>query len=221
MLPFIPCANDSPAQDPLTEGLLERFRQAAKSPEGLFAYPTGRQGLRELGYPPDFIDSLPDSVAQCYCGVGNPFAPGLPAKGAQVLDVGCGAGVDALAASYLSGGQGGVVGLEFSPHMLARAEENLRACAARNVIFQQGDAQALPFADASFDLLISNGVYNLVPNKSRALAEAFRVLRSGGRLQMADQILESEEAPACPLPQPGAAPALFAGTSKQASDWAR
>lgn len=211
-------AKGAPAQNSLAEGLLARFRQVAKSPEGLFAYPTGREGLQELGYPQDFIDTLPDSVARCYCGVGNPFAPGLPAKGAQVLDVGCGAGVDALAASHILSGQCSVWGLEFSPHMLARAGENLQACGARNIALLQGDAQSLPFADASFDLLISNGVYNLVPDKPRALAEAFRVLRPGGRLQMADQIQESDAAPACPLPPPNG---LSKASLGQADDWAR
>lgn len=188
------------------EALLRRFSQAALSPDGLFAYPTGRQGLRALAYPPDFIDSLPDEAAQCYCGVGNPFAPGLPVPGARVLDVGCGAGVDALAAARFVGTQGSVAGLEFSPHMLARAEANVRLCGVAKVSLALGGAESLPFADASFDLLISNGVYNLVPDKPRALAEAFRVLAPGGRLQLADQIRESELPQACPLPQPGESP---------------
>ncbi|HWR02539.1 MAG TPA: methyltransferase domain-containing protein [Humidesulfovibrio sp.] len=193
-------------QKSIEEALSQRFRQAAVSPDGLFAYPTGREGLRALAYPPDFIDSLLDEAAQCYCGVGNPFAPGLPEPGERVLDVGCGAGVDAIAAARFVGPQGCVAGLELSPHMLARAEANLHLSGAANVMLEQGGAESLPFADASFDLLISNGVYNLVPNKPRALAEAFRVLAPGGRLQVADQIRESEQPQSCPLPQPGESP---------------
>jgi len=193
--------------------ILERFDQAAVSPEGLFQYPTGRAGLIALGYPADFIDSLPDCVAQCYCGVGNPFSPGLPGKGWSVLDVGCGAGVDALAASCIVGEEGRITGLEFSPAMLARAAENMRLCNAHTVSLHQGNAETLPFPDASFDMVISNGVYNLVPNKPRALAEAFRVLKAGGVIQIADQIRRSDQPPACPLPAPGA--------SRQTSNWAR
>lgn len=205
----------APAPPPFNAGaaIIERFKKAAVSPEGLFEYPTGRAGLLALGYSADFIESLPDSVAQCYCGVGNPFAPGLPGKGWRVLDVGCGAGVDALAASRVVGEEGHVAGLEFSPAMLARAAENLRLCNALAVSLHQGGAEALPFPDASFDMLISNGVYNLVPNKPRALAEAFRVLKPGGVFQIADQVRSSDQPPACPLPAPGA--------PLPASDWAK
>lgn len=204
-------ASIPPKQESIEEALLKRFRQAAVSPQGLFAYPTGRQGLQALDYPADFMGALPDSVAQCYCGVGNPFAPGLPETGASVLDVGCGAGVDAIAAARFAGPQGSVAGLEFSPDMLARAGENIRLCGTGNVTLAQGSAENLPFADASFDMLISNGVFNLVQDKARALAEAFRVLKSGGRLQVADQIRESDQPQSCPLPQPGESPgALWA-----------
>lgn len=192
--------------------ILDRFRKAATSPAGIFQYPTGREGLRGLGYPAAFVDALPDRVAQCFCGVGNPFEPLAPLTGLHVLDVGCGAGVDALAAAYFVGARGRVTGLEFSPHMLARAQENLRLCNAENVSLLRGGAEELPFADASFDLIISNGVYNLVQDKARALAEARRVLRPGGLLQVADQILESDQPPSCPLPAPGQPP--------RASAWA-
>lgn len=193
--------------------ILERFAKAAVNPERLFAYPTGRDGLLQLGYDANFIASLPDAVAQCYCGVGNPFAPGLPCKGWSVLDVGCGAGVDALAASQAVGEGGQVTGVELSPAMLARAAANLRLCNTRTVSLRQAGAEALPFPDCSFDMLISNGVYNLVPDKPRALAEAFRVLKPGGVVQLADQILDSDHPPACPLPAPG--------SRQQASNWAR
>ena len=200
-------------QGDIENELLTRFRKAAMSPQGLFDYPTGREGLRSLGYPHDFVSSLPDRVAECYCGVGNPFAPGLPSKGEHVLDVGCGAGVDALAAATFVGPDGRVEGLEFSPDMLARAVDNAGLCGAGNLALQRGSAERLPYPDSSFDLLISNGVYNLVQDKPRALAEAFRILRPGGRMQLADQILEAETAPACTLPRLGA--------PTPAASWAR
>ena len=119
-----------------------------------------------------------------------------------MLDVGSGAGVDALVAAFYVGPSGSVTGLEFSQEMLARAEANAALAGCGNVRFVPGAAQALPCADASFDLVLSNGVYNLVQPKRLALAEAFRVLRPGGRLQVADQILE-EDAP-LPVNQPSA-----------------
>jgi Methylase involved in ubiquinone/menaquinone biosynthesis len=204
------------ADEAVEQALRERFRAAAQSPAGLFAYPTGLEGLRTLGYPEDLLAALPAEVATCYCGVGNVFAPGLPAPGETVLDVGCGAAVDALIAARWVGQGGRVEGVEFSEDMLRRGEANARLAGADNLRLAAGRAESLPEADASFDLVISNGVYNLVPDKHRALAEAFRVLKSGGRLQVADQITEADTA-ACPLPPPGA----LADPAARTRHWAR
>lgn len=171
----------------------ERFRKAAASPRGLFAYLTGRAALLALGYPEQALSVLPESVQECYCGVGNPFAAGLPGAGETVLDVGCGAGVDALVAALQVGAQSQATGLEFCPEMRERAQANAALSGIGNATFVAGEAEQLPFADASFDLLLSNGVYNLVLRKQQALAEAFRVLRPGARLQVADQIREESE----------------------------
>lgn len=198
-------------KDDANRAILERFRRAAVSPQGLFSYPTGPEGLAALGYDATLLARLPAEIQACYCGVGNPFAAGLPATGQRVLDVGCGAGVDALLAALCVGPDGAVEGLELSPDMLDRARANAALAGLEGAAFRQGGAESLPYADASFDLVISNGVLNLVPDKARALAEAFRVLRPGGRMQVADQILEADQAPSCPLPQPGFA----------AADWAR
>ncbi len=186
----------------IEEQVRERFRNVAKSPRGHFAYPTGREGLLALGYAGEELSALPAPVQECFCGVGNPFSAGLPEAGGQVLDVGCGAGVDALVAAYHIGQTGCVTGLEFSPEMLELAQANAALADCGNVRFLPGAAQALPFADESFDLVLSNGVYNLVLRKRQALSEAFRVLRPGGRLQVADQILE--DAAPLPVSQPAA-----------------
>jgi arsenite methyltransferase len=114
---------------------------------------------------------------------------GLPAKGCVVLDVGCGCGVDTLVAAEIAGETGHAVGVEMSTDMLATACLNAQAAGADNVEFVEGSAERLPFEDASFDLLISSGVYNLVIDKHAALAEAFRVIKPGGRIQIADQML--------------------------------
>jgi len=208
-------AQPSPAA--IDQALCERFRAVAHSPEGLFSYPTGLAGLRALDYPAEALAALPEDVLACYCGVGNPFAAGFPDPGETVLDVGCGAGVDTLVAAHYVGASGLVAGLEFSPEMVLRGQKNIRACGIAAVGFAQGRAERLPFADAAFDRVISNGVFNLVQDKTEALSEAHRVLKPGGLVQVADQILESDEAPACQLLPAGPG----AGPEARAQQWAR
>lgn len=169
--------------------LRDKYEKVAAGASGQFRYPSGEAGLKGLGYEPDWYEPLPRPVRECFCGVGNPFSMGLPAKGARVLDVGCGCGVDTLLAAGFAWPQGNAVGLERSPTMLAKARENAQVTGIVNAAFMPGSAEFLPFADASFDLVISSGVYNLVIDKEKALAEAYRVLAPGGRLQVADQIL--------------------------------
>ena len=188
----------------IADEIRERFRKVAQGPRGHFSYPTGREGLVQLNYAMDAIDSLPATVLNFYCGVGNPFAAGVPRVGSRVLDVGCGAGVDALIAAYHSGSTGRVDGLEFSADMLARAKANAAEAECDTVVFTEGSAEKLPYSDGAFDLLISNGVFNLVLRKRQALEEAYRVLRPGGMLQIADQILEVDEPPQMDPVSPGA-----------------
>ncbi|KAF0233353.1 MAG: type 11 [Desulfovibrionaceae bacterium] len=167
----------------------DKYRKVASSAAGLFRYPTGQAGLDGQGYAPQWLKHLPPAVRECFCGVGNPFSMGLPAKGQAVLDVGCGCGVDTLVAAGLVGETGRAVGVEMSTDMLATARLNAQAAGAENVEFAEGSAERLPFEGASFDLLISSGVYNLVIDKQAALTEAFRVLKPGGSIQIADQML--------------------------------
>ena len=169
-----------------------KYAKVAIGPEGLFRYPTGRAGLEALNYDPELIHALPEPVAASYCGVGNPFSLGPIHKGEAFLDIGCGAGVDIIVAAMMVGSKGTRAGIEMVPEMLARARENLRMTDLKDVTLVDGSAEKLPFLDESFEVVISNGVFNLVMDKARALQEVFRVLKPRGRLMVADQILAGE-----------------------------
>lgn len=179
---------DTPALKRIHAGICDKYAKVASSPEGQFEYPTGRKGLETLNYDEDLIQKLPDAVASSYCGVGNPFSLGRINPGEQVLDIGCGAGVDAILAAMMVGTAGSVTGLDMVPQMIAQAEINLRMMNHKNVNFQKTSAESLPFADETFDVVISNGAINLIPDKEAVLGEIIRVLKPSGRLMVADQI---------------------------------
>ena len=173
----------------IEQSIRDKYRKVAANPHGLFNYPTGQAGLDGLSYDPRLYAHLPDSVREYFCGVGNPFAAGPILDGESVLDVGCGAGVDACIAAELAGPRGLAVGVDGSAEMIGRARENAGLAGLDNTCFMEGSAEFLPMEDERFDVVISSGAYNLVIDKSNALAEAWRVLRPGGRLQVADQML--------------------------------
>ena len=178
--------------DKIYKGIRKKYKKAAKSPDGLFKYPTGKAGLEALQYDPEIIKALPETVTASYCGVGNPFTLGAINQGESVLDIGCGAGVDAIFAAKMAGQKGKVAGIDIMPEMLQQAEKNIKLANLDNVTFEKASSDKLPFPDKSFDVAISNGVFNLVPDKPGALSEAFRVLKPSGRLMIADQILVGE-----------------------------
>ena len=169
-------------------GIREKYTIVAKSPEGQFKYPTGKDALEGLHYDKTLIDELPTGVASSYCGVGNPFSLGKINQGENILDIGCGAGVDTILAAIMVGSKGSVVGVDIVPEMIARAESNLQMVGLDNVNFQQVSGENLPFSSDTFDVVISNGVINLIPDKEAAMSEILRVLKPSGRLMMADQI---------------------------------
>lgn len=179
----------------IRSGIAEKYRKVAVSPAGLFRYPTGAASALGLGYPRDLLAVIPSAIRDRFVGVGNPFSLGPVNPGEVVLDLGCGVGFDALLAAQIVGPAGRVVGIDLSPEMLAVAEAGRIEAAFPQVEFRQGTVEALPFPDASFDLALSNGVLNLVPDKPAALREIFRVLRPGGRLQACDMGLVGEGPP--------------------------
>jgi arsenite methyltransferase len=169
-------------------GIREKYVQVAVSPGGHFNYPVGRAGLKALGYDPTWTDRLPEHVADSYCGVGNPFSLGEIRPGDNVLDIGCGAGVDTIIAAMMVGSHGRAMGIDLVPEMVRRAEKNRRQMGAGNLRFREADAATLDVGDNSFDVVISNGVFNLIPEKGEALKTIFRMLKPAGRLMLADQI---------------------------------
>lgn len=176
----------------IRQSLQQKYSKVAESPEGKFRYPVGRSGLEGQKYDPEILKALPEEVLSAYCGVGNPFLLGPVHEGESVLDIGCGAGVDTLVAALMVGPQGRVAGVDVIPEMLRRARENLARTTIENVEFQEASAENLPYSGESFDVVISNGAFNLVTDKMSALSEAFRVLKPGGRFMMADQVLVSD-----------------------------
>jgi len=170
-------------------GIREKYAKVAASPQGLFKYPTGRAGLEALKYDPEILKTLPETALSSFCGVGNPFSQGPMNPGETVIDIGSGGGLDSLVAARMVGAEGKVVGLDLSPEMVARAYENLKQTDLTNVAFHEFSGEELPFPDGSFDVVISNGVFNLIPGKGRMLKEACRVLKPNGRILIADQVL--------------------------------
>lgn len=169
----------------------KRYDAVARS-RAAFSYPTGREGMLVLGYEPVFVDSLSEPVAESFCGVGNPLLAGDIRPGETVLDVGCGAGVDMLRVAARVGPTGKVHGVDLTAAMVEKAVRHIRQMGLRNVWAEESSAESLPFADETFDVVTSNGVLNLSPQKRICLAEIHRVLKHGGRLYLADMILESE-----------------------------
>jgi len=139
-----------------------------------------------LGYPTEETDRLPDSVIESFAGVGNPFVFGPLRSGETVVDIGSGAGLDSILAARQVGAKGRVIGIDMTPEMLNKARANAEALQLTNIEFREGYAEALPLESGSADVIISNGVINLSPDKERVLKEIVSALKPGGRLQFAD-----------------------------------
>jgi arsenite methyltransferase len=175
--------------DGLRAAIRAEYAAVASEPERGFHFHTGHRLAAILGYPKEWIENLPLAAVLSMAGTGNPLALGEIQPGERVVDCGSGAGADALIAARLVGPAGRVIGIDMTPEMIARAQANAGEAGLTNVEFREGLLEALPVDDGWADLLISNGVLNLVPNKGAALGEMFRVLRPGGRLQIADIVL--------------------------------
>jgi SAM-dependent methyltransferase len=176
--------------DLLKREIRKTYASVSQEPEKDFVFPTGRPWAEDLGYPRELSD-VPDGAVESFAGVANPFSLGRLAPGERVLDLGSGAGTDSFVAALMVGPEGRVTGIDMTPEMLAKARGAAEEMQATNVKFVQGEGESLPFADASFDVVISNGVIDLIPDKDAVFAELYRVLAPGGRLQIADVTIQS------------------------------
>ena len=173
----------------LREEIRKTYAAVSQEPERDFIFPTGRSWAEDLDYPAE-LANVPESAVESFAGVANPFSLGPIEPGAHALDLGSGAGTDSLVAAQMVGSTGSVTGIDMTPEMLEKARAAAASMGVDNVTFVEADAERLPFADHSFDVVISNGVIDLIPDKDAVFSEIFRVLVPGGRIQVADVTIQ-------------------------------
>lgn len=166
------------------------YAEVATNPEKGFHFHTGRPLAELLGYDDEVLSGIPEESIASLAGTGNPFALGALQPGERVVDLGCGAGMDSLIAARMVGAAGRVVGIDMTPEMLRKAEAAAARMGLTNVEFREGYVEDLPLPDGWADVVISNGVINLSPDKPRVFAEIHRVLRPGGRVQIGDMVVQ-------------------------------
>ncbi len=176
----------------LRDEIRRTYNAVSIEPEREFIFPTGRAWAQELAYPEPELGRVPDATVESFAGVANHWLLGRAEPGAVVLDLGCGAGTDLLIAAQMAGPAGRAIGVDMTASMLDRAAAGAAEMGLSNVELHESLIEALPLEDASVDVVISNGVIDLVPDKVAIFAEIDRVLRPGGRLQLADVIVHTE-----------------------------
>jgi arsenite methyltransferase len=174
----------------LRQAIQDEYKLVAENPDHRFHFHTGRPLADLLGYDEAWLTGIPEASIESFAGTGNPFSLGELNPGDRVVDVGCGAGFDSLIAAKVVGQNGRVAGVDMTPAMLAKARQAGQDAGLDNIEFRKGYGEALPVYDEWADVVISNGVLNLMPDKSVALGEMARVLKPGSRLQIADILVE-------------------------------
>ena len=176
--------------DLLKSEIKKTYASVSDDAERDFIFPTGRAWAEDLGYPEE-LNGVPDGAVESFAGVANPWELGRLGAGERVLDLGSGAGTDSLIAAQMVGPEGHVTGIDMTPQMLAKARAAAAEMGATNVEFIESEAEQLPFADATFDVIVSNGVIDLIPDKDAVFSELHRVLVPGGRMQIADVTIQN------------------------------
>jgi SAM-dependent methyltransferase len=174
----------------LKSEIRKTYASVSAEPERDFIFPTGRAWAEDLGYPRE-LGRVPERAVESFAGVANPWQLGRLLPGERVLDLGSGAGTDSLVAAQMVGETGRVTGVDMTPEMLEKAGAAAAEMGVTNVDFVEGEAEHLPFDDETFDVVISNGVIDLIPDKDAVFAELNRVLVPGGRLQIADVTIQN------------------------------
>jgi SAM-dependent methyltransferase len=170
----------------LRDEIQKTYTDVSDRPADEFIFPTGRAWAEDLGYPGELLDRIPDRTLESFAGVANHFKLGQINPGETVLDLGCGAGTDLLIAAQMASPAGKTIGIDMTPAMVQRARESATAMGLENVELHEGMIERVPVPDESVDVVISNGVIDLVPDKEAVFSEIWRVLRGHGRLQIAD-----------------------------------
>ncbi len=181
----------------LRHAIQKEYQEVALNPEKGFHFHTGRPLARSLDYKETWFEGIPEASIESFAGTGNPFSLGEIKAGERVVDVGCGAGIDSLIAARMVGSEGKVVGVDMTLAMLGKARKAAHDVGIENVEFRQGYGEELPVPDGWADVVISNGVLNLMPDKMTGLKEMARVLKPSGRLQIGDILVQK------PVPQSG------------------
>ena len=171
------------------------YRSVALEPEGEFHFEMGRPLAERLGYSPTELDMIPSEAIASFAGVGHFFDLAEPRPGDKVVDLGSGSGMDSFVAALKVGPAGRVIGIDMTDEQLAKAERLRKAAGIAHVEYRKGYIEKTGLSDATFDLVISNGVINLAPDKAAVFREAARLMKSGGRLALADIVTEK------PLPE--------------------
>ncbi|HUW31847.1 MAG TPA: methyltransferase domain-containing protein [Planctomycetota bacterium] len=190
----------------IKRAVAEKYSQVAENPDAEFNFPVGRQFAESVGYPAELLDKLPSTFSESFTGAGNPQPYVCPQSGETVLDLGCGAGLDLYLYAKAVGETGKLYGLDLSKSMIDRAAANLESAGIGNVELLNASADSVPLPDESVNLVTSNGIYNLAPDKDAVMREAYRVLKAGGRTVFAEIVLKA------PLPEE---------IRKNMSDWFR
>ncbi len=172
-----------------------KYREVAEEPGGAYHFHTGRLHASRLGYPRAILDRLPEEACEAFAGMANPFYWETPRPGERVVDLGSGGGMDSFVAALCVGDKGQVIGVDMTPEMLDRSRSVAEKYGHGNVEFRQGYIEKAPIEDGWADIVISNGVINLCPDKLGVCREIARMLRPGGRMMIADICIDK------PIPQ--------------------